>query len=132
MAVAVAAPCVAFLTSFATVRAALPAGLLQVIFTAAMWTPIAVLTLFLVMQLLPGGREPVPWGRDIGDTWFVTLVLCTFVFSFRNNLGSAAPWPIVTSTRTAALLELVLVGLMLVRLFQTRGKIRRVRPSLPG
>jgi hypothetical protein len=132
MAIAVVAPCVAFLTSRAAVRAALPVGLLQVIFTAAMWTPIILLTLFLVMQLLPGGREPVPWGCDIRDTWFVTLVLCTFVVDFRNSLGPETRWPIVRSTRSAALLEVVLVGLMLVRLFQTRGKIRRVRPSLPG
>lgn len=132
MAIAVVAPCVAFLTSRAAVRATLRVGLLQILATAAMWTPAILLTLFLVMQLLPGGHEPVPWGRDVGDTWFVTLLLCSFVTAFWQSLGATSPWPLPASTRSAALLEIVLVGLMFVRLFQTRGKIRRVRPSLPA
>lgn len=132
VAIAVLAPCVAFLISLATVRRTLPVGLLQILSTAAMWSPFALLTLFLVMQRLSGGREPVPLGRDVGDAWFLTLVLCTFVFAFWDSLGATTRWSLASSPRSVVMLELGFVGLTIARLFQIRGKVWRSGPGVLG
>lgn len=123
---------VAFLISLATVRNAFPIGLLQILATAAMWSPLGLLMLFLVMQGSIGGREPVWLHRVGGDAWFLTLVLCSFVFDFRDSLRATTPWPLATSLRSAVMLEVVIVGLIMARLFQIRGKLGRTRPNVPG
>lgn len=132
VAIAILAPCVAFLISLATVRNALSVDTLQVLSTAAMWSPVLLLTLFLVMQRVSGGQEPIPLGRDIGDTWFLTLVLCTFVFAFWDSLGAKTRWHLAASPRSVVMLEVVFVGLTIARLFQIRGKVWHRGPSVSG
>lgn len=120
--VAVLAVVLAVLVSFESVRVSLPMAVLQIIAVATMWTPFALMVLFLVMQRLPNGQDPAPFGRHVGDAWFVTLIVCTFVIAFWDSLRMMTSFPIAFGARSGVVLELVFLSLIIFRLFQIRGK----------
>jgi hypothetical protein len=90
--------------------------------TVLMWLPFGITVVFLLTQQTSQRGRAVAWGPYVADTWFLVLVVCGLCFGTMRQLRTVAVAPLALGMRSAVILEIVVVGAAIFRMWQLHGR----------